>query len=89
MTYAINIGDILHDHDSEPPPGTVIELADGEQWKRLPDTTRWCWAAQHQDYRGGRLDLGTRHLRPPGDRRRRPRGRARHDRPDQQRIHES
>ena len=53
MTYAINIGDILHDHDSEPPPGTVIELADGEQWKRLPDTTRWCWAAQHQDYREG------------------------------------
>ena len=47
--YVISVGDVLTDNDSEPPAGTVVELGDGQRWKRLFNVPwtyrRWQWIA--------------------------------------------
>ena len=52
---ALAVGDVLDEHDSEPPVGTVVMLHDGsdEKWKRLDEPGEWHWAAEHQGYRTG------------------------------------
>ena len=50
---SINIGDILDEHDPEPPIGTIVELHDGEKWQRVDEPGEWHWAAEHQGYETG------------------------------------
>lgn len=53
--YVISVGDVLDEHDPEPPVGTVVMLLDGsdEKWRRMERSgsgAEWCWGAEHNGW---------------------------------------
>jgi hypothetical protein len=45
--YVISVGDVLTDNSPEPPLWTIVELGDGERWRRLPSPCDHSWGAAH------------------------------------------
>lgn len=52
MSEVIAIGDVLDEHDPEPPVGTTVILLaeDDERWQRLDTDSAWCWSGEHHGY---------------------------------------
>jgi hypothetical protein len=44
---AISVGDVLTHNDAEPALWTIVELGDGERWRRLPAPNDQSWGSVH------------------------------------------